>query len=296
MTTKKKSVLKQNLIGYAFILPNFLGLFIFTLLPILFVFILSVMKWDSANPMEFVGFANFARLFKDSTFKISLVNTFYYALGTVPITLAAALGLALILNRKIRGRNIFRGVFFFPYVASLIAAVVVWNMLFHPDMGPVNSILHTLGIANPPRWAASTTAAMPTVILFSVWRYMGYYMIMYLAALQGVPNELYEAADLDGATGWQRFWRITLPMLTPTTFFVCIMLTIQCFKVFDIVYAMTGGGPGRSTTVLVSYIYNQAFKEFDFGYASAMSVVLFVVVLVVTIVQFRAEKKWVSYL
>lgn len=296
MNLRKKRVLRQNLVAYAFILPNFIGLFVFTLLPVLFVFFLSVTKWDSANPIQFVGFSNFTRMISDSTFNISLYNTFYYAIGTVPITAATALGLALILNTKIKGRNLFRTVFFFPYVASLIAAVVVWNMLFHPDMGPVNSLLHTLGISTPPRWSASTKAAMPTVILFSVWRYMGYYMIMYLAALQGIPRDLYEAANLDGTTPFQRFRYITLPMLTPTTFFVGIMLTIQCFKVFDIIYAMTNGGPGRSTNVLVYYIYNQAFTEFDFGYASAMSVVLFAIVLIITLIQFRSEKKWVSYM
>lgn len=296
MNLRKKRVLRQNLVAYAFILPNFIGLFVFTLLPVLFVFFLSVTKWDSANPIQFVGISNFTRMFGDSTFKISFYNTFYYALGTVPITLVTALGLALILNNKIKGRNIFRTVFFFPYVASLIAAVVVWNMLFHPDMGPVNGLLSAIGISNPPRWGASTKAAMPTVILFSVWRYMGYYMIMYLAALQGIPRDLYEAANLDGTTPFQRFRYITLPMLTPTSFFVGIMLTIQCFKVFDIIYAMTNGGPGRSTNVLVYYIYNQAFTEFDFGYASAMSVVLFAVVLIITLIQFRSEKKWVSYM
>lgn len=296
MNSRTKRALKRNLIGYAFILPNFIGLFIFTLLPILFVFVLSVMEWDSAHPMVFVGLNNFIRMFRDSTFKISMGNTFYYAIGTVPITLAASLGLAIVLNQKIFGRKIFRTMFFFPYVASLIAVVVVWNMLFHPDMGPVNNLLRAIGISEPPRWVASVKAAMPTVILFSVWRYMGYYMIMYLAALQGIPQELYEASKLDGAGSWQRFKHITLPMLTPTTFFICMMLTIQCFKVFDIIYAMTGGGPGRATNVLVYYIYNQAFREFNFGYASAMSVVLFVVVLIITLVQFRTEKKWVSYM
>lgn len=296
MTQQRKRAIKRNLTAYAFVLPNFIGLFVFTLLPILFVFILSVMKWDGANAMKFVGFDNYIRLISDSTFKISFNNTIYYAVGTVPITIVVSLGLALILNAKIKGRNFFRTIFFFPYVSSLIAVVVVWNMIFHPDMGPVNQFLTAIGIDSPPRWAASTKAAMPTVILFSVWKYMGYYMVMYLAALQGIPQELYEAADLDGTNAWERFRYITLPMLTPTTFFVCIMLTIQCFKVFDIIYAMTNGGPGRSTNVLVYYIYNQAFREFNFGYASAISIILFAVVLIITIVQFRMEKKWVSYM
>lgn len=296
MRAMKKRTVRQNLVGYAFILPNFLGLFIFTLLPVLFVFVLSFTKWDSASPLEFVGLQNFTRMFSDPTFKISFGNTVYYAVGTVPATMLCALALALVLNAKIRGRNFFRTVFFFPYVASLIAVVVVWNMLFHPDMGPVNSLLSALGVDNPPRWIASVNWAMPSVILFSVWKYMGYYMVMYLAALQGIPRELYEAGALDGTTPWQRFRYITLPMLTPTTFFVSIMLTIQCFKVFDIIYAMTGGGPGRATNVLVYYIYNMAFQRFEFGYASAISIVLFAAVLVITLVQFRAEKKWVNYM
>lgn len=296
-TIKKKKInINKMLTVCAFILPNFIGLFIFTLIPIVFAFILSFMEWDTANPMVFVGLDNFMRLFKDSTFKIAFNNTLYYAVGTVPLTMIAALGLAMILNKNIKGRNLFRTAFFFPYIASLIAVVVVWNMLFHPDMGPVNSLLSFLGVKEVPRWAASVRWAMPTVILFSVWKYMGYYMVMYLAALQGVPRELYEAGEIDGTNKWQSFRYITLPTLTPTTFFVVIMLTIQCFKVFDIIYAMTGGGPGRSTTVLVSYIYSKAFTEFDFGYASAMSMILFVAVLIITLVQFRAEKRWVSYM
>lgn len=296
MNKSKKRRLKDNLTGYAFILPNFVGLLIFTLIPVLYVFVLSFTKWDTASPMEFVLFENFKRMFSDTTFKISLKNTFYYTLLTVPLTMATSLVLAMLLNKNIRQRNLFRTLFFFPYVASLIAVVVVWNMMFHPEMGPVNSLLYAIGITDPPRWTASVKWAMPSVILFSVWKYMGYYMVMYLAALQGVPGELYEAGDLDGTSSWQRFRYITLPMLTPTTFFVSIMLTIQCFKVFDIIYAMTDGGPGRSTNVLVYHIYNIAFKRFEFGYASAMSVLLFFIVMIVTLIQFRAEKKWVNYM
>ena len=297
MVRKKNKLFgRNNLIGYAFILPNFIGVLCFTILPVLFVFFLSLTEWDTSNSIEFVGIDNFTRAFTDTNFIISLKNTALYAVGTVPLTIVVSLGLALLLNKKIRGRNFFRTVFFFPYVASLIAAVVVWNMLFNPSVGPINSILHIIGISNPPKWCASTVWALPTVILFSVWKFSGYYLVMYLAALQGIPKELYEASSIDGASGIQRFKAITLPMLTPTTFFVAIMLTIQCFKVFDIVYAMTDGGPGRSTMVLVYYIYQKAFSDFQMGYASAMSVVLFAIVLIVTIIQFRSEKKWVSYM
>ena len=292
----KNIKLKNNLIAYSFLLPNFLGFLIFTFIPIIFSFALSFIEWDSANPMIFVGINNFKALFTDETFKLSLFNTIYYAVGTVPLTMVAALGLAFILNQKLKGTNFFRAVFFFPHVASLVAVAVVWNMLLHPTLGPVNQTLLKLGIENPPGWTSSIHWAMPAIILVSVWKSMGYYMVLYLAGLQGIPQELYEAASVDGASGWEKFRFITLPMLTPTTFFVSIMLTISCFKVFDMISVMTDGGPGRSTNVLVYHIYNQAFTQYKFGYSSAISMVLFVIVLTITIIQFRAEKKWVSYM
>ena len=295
-TKLSKKELKKNLIAYSFILPNFLGFAIFTLIPMIFALALAFLNWDGSNPITFAGLDNFKHLFQDTTFKISIINTIYYSIGTVPLTLAASLGIAILLNKKIFARNFFRTIFFFPYVASLIAVAVVWNMIFNPSMGIVNSFLTSIGVANPPGWTSSTTWAMPVIIFVSMWKNMGYYMVIYLAALQGIPSELYEAASLDGASAWQKFRNVTLPMLTPTTFFVSIMLTISCFKVFDFVYMMTQGGPGRSTMVLVYHIYNTAFKEFSYGYSSAMSMVLFVIVLAITIFQFRAEKKWVSYM
>ena len=291
-----KRQLKRNLIAYSFILPNFIGFAIFTLVPVIFAFILSFLNWDGANPITFAGLDNFKRLLTDTTFSIAFKNTILYSLATVPLTLVASLTIAILLNKKIFARNIFRAVFFFPYVASLVAVAVVWNMIFNPSMGVVNSFLTSIGIANPPGWTSSTTWAMPVIVFVSIWKSMGYYMVIYLAALQGIPRDLYEAASIDGATPWQQFKNITLPMLTPTTFFVSIMLTISCFKVFDLVYMMTQGGPGRSTTVLVSLIYNTAFKEFSYGYSSAVAMILFVIVLVITVVQFRVEKKWVSYM
>lgn len=291
-----KKELKKNLVAYSFLLPNFLGFAIFTLIPVIFAFALSFLNWDGANPITFAGLGNFKRLFEDSTFIISLKNTFVYSIGTVPLTLVSALGIAILLNQKIFARNIFRTIFFFPYVASLVAIAVVWNMIFNPTMGVVNSFLMNIGIQNPPGWTSSTVWAMPVIIFVSIWKNMGYYMVIYLAALQGVPQDLYEAASIDGANGWQKFKNVTLPMLTPTTFFVSIMLTISCFKVFDLIYMMTEGGPGRSTMVLVTHIYNTAFKEFSYGYSSAISMVLFLIVLVITLIQFRTEKKWVSYM
>jgi multiple sugar transport system permease protein len=224
----------------------------------------------------------------------ALKNTIIYSGFTVPITLFIALGLALLLNQKVKGRNIFRTAIFFPYVASLVAVAAVWNMLFSPANGPINMILAKLGVAaeHLPKWAADRNFAMITVIMFSVWKSMGYYMVIYLAGLQGIAAELYEAASLDGANPWQKFKSITWPMLQPTTFFVVVMLTINCFKVYDQVYMITQGGPGTSTLVLVYHIYETAFRSWDLGNASAAAVILFLLVLVITMIQFRGEKKY----
>lgn len=285
----------NTLMAYSFLLPNFIGFLVFTLVPVLAAFALSFMEWDTANPMVFVGFKNFTRLLKDETFKISLWNTLYFALGSVPLTLVCSLILALALNKGLKGVEAFRTVFFLPYITSLVAMAVVWNMLFHPTLGPINQVLLAIGIKNPPGWTSSVEWAMPAVIITSIWRNMGYYMVMYLAGLQGIPKELYEAATVDGANAWHKFRKITLPMLTPTTFFVSIMLTISCFKVFDLILVMTDGGPGRATNVLVYHIYNQAFINSKFGYSSAIAMVLFAIVLVITVIQFQFEKKWVNY-
>ncbi len=292
---RKKKGNMNTLMAYSFLLPNFIGFLVFTLVPVLAAFALSFMEWDTANPMVFVGFKNFTRLLKDETFKISLWNTLYFALGSVPLTLICSLILALALNKGLKGVEAFRTVFFLPYITSLVAMAVVWNMLFHPTLGPINQVLLAIGIKNPPGWTSSVEWAMPAVIITSIWRNMGYYMVMYLAGLQGIPKELYEAATVDGANAWHKFRKITLPMLTPTTFFVSIMLTISCFKVFDLILVMTDGGPGRATNVLVYHIYNQAFINSKFGYSSAIAMVLFAIVLVITVIQFQFEKKWVNY-
>ena len=287
---------KNNMIAYSFIAPNFIGYLIFTLIPVVFTLVLSLCEWNAGDKFWFVGLKNYQRMIKNSTFRISLFNTLYYAVCTVPVTMICSLGLARLLNTAIKGKTVFRSAIFFPHVAAVVAIAAVWNMMFNPDMGPVNMLLQSIGIENPPRWAASTNWSMPVVILASIWRNVGYYMIIYLAGLQGIPGELYEAAKMDGASGWQSFRRITVPMLTPITFFVSIMLTISCFKVFDLIYTMTEGGPGRSTNVLVMHIYQSAFTEYKFGYASAVAMVLFVIVLVITLIQFRAEKKWSDYM
>ena len=292
----RKRKIRDHLVAYSFIAPNFIGFAVFTLVPMLFSFVLSLMEWDggTVNPMKFTGIQNYLRLFADSKFQNAYWNTLVYALGYVPLTLVLSLLLAIVLNAKIRGRNFFRTLSFFPYVASIVAVASVWNMLFNPSMGPVNMLLSALGIENLPRWSADKNWAMITVILFSVWRSIGYYMIIFLAGLQGINADLYEAASLDGAGKWKQFLNVTLPQLKPTTFFVVVMLTIGSFKVYDQIFLITQGGPGDRTMVLVYYIYNQAFKYSDYGYASTVSIVLFLTVLAVTLIQFRGEKKYAN--
>lgn len=277
---------KNTLIAWSFIAPNFIGFLIFTLVPVVFSLILAFMKWDSFSTPEFVGLQNFTRMLSDDTFWISLKNTFLYTISVVPLTLICSLGLAILLNQKIKGVKFFRTAFFFPYVTSLVAIAVVWSMLFHPTMGPINQFLRVV-IENPPGWLSSSDWALTTIIIVSVWRGMGYYMILYLAGLQGISKELYEAAAMDGANKWKQFSHITVPALRPTTFFVTIMLVINCFKIFDLVQVMTDGGPGRATNVLVYQVYSEAFVKFNFGYASAIAMVLFVIVLVITVIQFK---------
>lgn len=291
MESKKSKIrLRQTLTAYSFIAPNFIGFFIFTLIPVVFSLILAFMKWDSFSSPEFIGLKNFVKMAGDDTFWISLTNTVVYTVAVVPLTMVCALGLAILLNQKIKGMKFYRTAFFFPYVTSLVAIAVVWNMLFHPTMGPINGVLKHF-MANPPGWTSSSQWALTAIIIVSVWKGMGYYMILYLAGLQSIPAELYEAASMDGAGKWRQFLNVTLPSLRPTTFFVTIMLIINCFKIFDLVQVMTDGGPGLATNVLVYEIYNEAFKKFNFGYASAISLVLFVIVLGITILQFSVENR-----
>lgn len=294
----RKRRMRQNLTAYSFIAPNFLGFAIFTLGPIILAFIMAFMEWDGSNPMKFVGLSNFTNLFHNERFMAALVNTVKYSLFTVPLTLVAALSLAVLLNQHIKGRTFFRTVTFFPYVASLVAVAAVWNMLFTPAKGGLmNQLLMNVFHAAPLKWAASPDTVMMTIVLFSIWKNMGYYMVIYLAGLQGISEDLYEAAALDGANSIQKFWYVTLPQLKPTTFFVIIMLTISCFKIYDIVYMLAGGSNGvvnKSAMVLVYYIYEEAFRNWKLGSASAAALILFAIVLVVTLIQFRGEKNYAN--
>ena len=299
---------KKALVAYSFIAPNFIGFAVFTLLPVLLSIFLSFVKWKGGDfsTMQWVGLGNYAEIFKTAKVAekgigylftkvdlgIALKNTLFYTLVTVPMTLVCAVALALALNKAVKGAVGFRTVFFFPYVASMVAICVCWRFMMMKD-GPINQLLMAVGIPFNKSWTADSGMAIWSIILVSVWRNMGYYMVIYLAALQGVPTDLYEAATMDGANKWQQFLHVTLPQLRPTTFFASTMMIISCFKIYDVVEIMTDGGePGRSTKMLVTYIYNEAFKNFNYGIASAIAMVLLVIVLAFTLAQFSMEDKY----
>ena len=282
---------RRTLVGVSFITPNFVGFFVLNLIPILFALLLCFNRWDGYNPMEFAGLDNFKYIFTHKVFQQAVLKTAVFTVFSVGITMLLSLGLAVLINQKLKAIGIFRTAIFFPYVASVVAVAAVWQMLFQKDMGLINEVLRALGVADPPGWFASTKWALVGVIVVNIWKNMGYYMIIYLAALQDIPSSLVEAGMIDGASAWQRFWRIKWPLLRNATFFVVMMLTINSFKSFDLIFALTEGGPGTATTLLSQYIYNQSFVSWDYGRASAAAMVLFAIVAVITLVQFRVEKK-----
>ncbi|MCQ2458206.1 MAG: sugar ABC transporter permease [Clostridia bacterium] len=300
---------KNTLIAYSFLAPNFIGFAVFTLVPVLFSIFLSFVSWKggSFDTIQWVGLENYDTIFKTAKVAekgigyffnkvdlgITLKNTLFYTVVTVPLTLVFAIALAWFLNKAVKGAVAFRTILFFPYVASMVAICVCWNFMLMKN-GPVNQFLNAFGIPFNKSWTADSSMAIWAIILVSVWRNMGYYMIIYLAALQGVPAELYEAATIDGAGRWKQFRHVTLPQLRPTTFFASIMMIISCFKIYDVVAIMTDGGPGRSTKMLVTYIYAEAFNNFNFGIASAIAMILLILVLTITIIQFSMEKKFAN--
>ncbi|MCL2362223.1 MAG: sugar ABC transporter permease [Defluviitaleaceae bacterium] len=285
--------IKNTVTAYSFIAPNLVGFSIFTLVPMGFALALGFMNWDLAtNTFSFVGLANFVRMRTDHLFWPSLRNTLYFTVVSVPLTLIFSLSLALLLNNKIKGRAIFRSLMFFPHVASLIAMAAVWNQIFHPTWGPVTQFLQFLGMTDTPRWTI-TPWVIPNIILFTAWRNMGYFMIIYLAGLQSIPQELYEAAAIDGANAWNKFRYITLPQLRFVTFFVSVLLTIMSFRVFDQVIMITNTEqPGSGSSMLVVHIFRIAFLNWDMGYASALALVLLGLVLTITIIQFAMQKRY----
>ncbi len=281
--------------AYGFLLPNLLGFLIFTFFPVLAALLISFSHWDLLRPPEWAGLANYRRLVDDATFHRVLRNTFVYVLGTVPAQMVLALLVAMALNARIPGRLFFRAAYFMPVVASTVAVALVWRWIFHADFGLLNSVLFMLGVDDPPSWLQSTRWALPAIIIMSIWQQIGFSMVLFLAGLQSVPAHLYEAAKIDGASSWHRFVHITIPMLSSTTFFVLVISIINSFQVFDQAFIMTEGGPANATNTLVFNIYRYAFQFFQMGYAAAMAWVLFAIIFVVTVVQFRYQRQWVHY-
>lgn len=277
-----------------FVLPSLVGLVVFSVVPILSSFGLAFYEWDLLTPPRFVGLGNFQRLVYDRNFWAALGHTLYFIAGYIPLVMVTALGVAMVLNQKLKGVVFFRAAFFTPVVSAWVAVALLWKWIFNPKFGLVNYLLGLVGI-HGPAWLFDPTWAMPAIIMTSVWKDIGFVMVMFLAGLQGVPVEYQDAAAIDGASDWQRFRTITLPLLSPTSFFALIISLINSFQVFDQVWIMTGGGPAGATNVLVAQIVKNAFEYSRMGYAAALSWVLFLLVFAATVFQTRLQKQWVTY-
>lgn len=272
------------------LLPSLAGMVVFLMAPVASSLVLSFSEWDLIGEINWIGLANYTQALTDPAVLGALRNTLTFILGYLPSVVIIALGLALLLNRRIRGRVVFRAIYFVPVVTSWVAVSLIWKWLLNPQYGLVNFALGAIGIKGPG-WLFDPAWAMTGVILTSVWKDIGFVTVIYLAGLQDIPEPLYEAAALDGATPWQRFWSITFPMLAPTTFFVTTISLISSFQVFDQVWIMTQGGPAGATSVMVELIYKNAFSYYKMGYASAISWVLFALIFAVTIAQNLLQKK-----
>lgn len=287
--------LREALTGYLFILPAALVLATFQYYPAIDIFRLSLTDRLLLRPTSnFVGLENYERLINDQRFWNTVWNTFYFVAGSVPLQIGFALLLAIALAGQLKRLGFYRTIFFLPVAASLVGVSVIWEWIYHPRLGALNSVLNGLGILGP-NWLADSTWAMPALIFLVVWTGTGYYMVIYLAGVMDIPNIYYEAARLDGANRWHLFRHVTWPMLTPVTYLVLILQVINSFQVFTTVYIMTGGGPARATEVLVYYLYQRAFESLEFGYASAISVVLFVGLLALTLIVRFTYGRTVSY-
>jgi len=285
---------KEGWVALFFLLPNSLGFFVFSAFPIIAAFVLSFYDWDLLLGARFNGITNYLQLFSDDVFRSALLNTVYFVVVSVPLTVVIGLAVAVLVNQPLRGMAFFRSVFLLPYITLTVAIALVWKWLYLPDVGLINQVLGVFGI-HGPAWLTDPIWAMPGVILLSIWKSFGYNMVLFLAGLQGIPQNLYEAASIDGATRWQRFRYVTLPLLSPVTFFVVVISTIGSFQVFDQALVMTQGGPGVATTTLVLYIYQVGFQSYHMGYASAIALVLFAIVFAFTLIQFWFQRHLVTY-
>ncbi len=280
--------------AWLFLLPSLIGMLIFTIGPAISSLVLSFFDWDMISPLQFSGTDNVNKLLADSTFTKALYNTFYYTIVSVPLSITLSLILALLVHQPLKGMALFRTIYFLPVVSSTVAVALVWRWIYNKDYGVLNSILGFFQIHGPD-WLGSSSWSMPSVILLSVWKEVGYLMVLFLAGLQSLPRDLYESASLDGANPWQQFWKITFPLLSPTTFFVLIVQLISAFQVFTEAYILTEGGPADSTLTVVYYLYKQGFKYFNMGYASSIAWVLFLIILVFTLFQWFVTQRKVFY-
>ncbi len=279
---------------YIFILPALIVFTVFIFGPMIYSFILSFYKYNlmTIKKPEFVGFSNFITLFKNPVFSQALKNTALYTLGTVPVIMALGLGIALLLNNKdLRAKNLFKASYYMPYVCPMVAVAIVFSLIFNTSTnGIANQIFIKLGM-EPVGWLSSSKLALPVIMILGIWKGLGYVMIVYLGGLLSIPNEIYEAASLDPITPWQRLTKITIPLLRPTTLFLLVTETISSFQVFTPVQVLTDGGPGYATTTLVTLLYHNGFKDYKMGVSSAIAVMLFIILLVLSILQNRLEKE-----
>ncbi len=287
----------ENFTGYLFIGPSLIGVFLFSILPLLLSLFFSFTDWNlisSISSMNFVGFRNYYEMFSDTVFFTSLKNNFLFAIYTIPVQLSLGLIAAVLINKKCYGKNVFKAVYFLPYISSTVAIATVWMFLFQPSFGPVNDILRAIGFSSPPNWLTDKNWALPSVAAMYSWQNIGYDIIIFIAGLQTIPNELYESSDIDGANWTNKFRYITLPMVTPTLFFLLITEIMSTFRVFDQIQVLTEGGPGNATSVLVYYLYEVSFRYYKIGYGSAITMILFAVIFFITFVQWKSRDKWVK--
>ena len=280
--------------AYLFLTPTLIGLVAFSLGPILASLGLSLMKYNILDPPKWVGLLNYQILFKDPLFWKSMVNTVRFMVMGIPLEMGLSLLFAMLLSRGLRGESFFRTAFFAPGVCSIVAMAMVWRQIFDYKLGMLNGMISLLG-GDPVPWLMLPSTAMPAVVLMTVWAGVGFSMLLWLAALQGVPQTYYDAAVVDGAGRWAKFRYVTWPMITPTAFFMLIINVIASFQVFQQTFVLTGGGPQQSTYTLVLYIYDKAFRNFVLGESSATAYVLFIILLGLTVFQFRLQKQWVNY-
>ena len=297
MNAKKRRQRKTDLTGYLFILPNMLGMILFTLIPMLFSLLISFTDWNFVKGFgnwNYIGFENYLKMWKDEWFLSALCNTVILAFICVPVTIGLALIAAAAIDRFAFGKLPVRLAMFMPYISNVVAVTIVWVMMYSP-WGPFTQMVKMMGVKDPPQWLGDYTWALPAIILMMVWSNVVYCVMIYTSAIQGLPRDVYEAAEMDGAGEICKFFRLTVPFLSPTTFFLVITLFINVFQLFAQVQIMTKGGPGTSTNVMVYYIYKSAFNYYSMGYAAAMSWILFAILLVITLIQWKGQKRWVSY-